>query len=109
MLSLGLINGFRLSLLIRGVSGLPLHHRLSYRQQESSGPSRSLFEGMFCFVYLLLGGVGVVVQSVVSALSTSVHLESSVETGSVVPWLSTHLSPGDDMIPHERIMVHPIV
>jgi len=108
MLSLWLINGFRLSLLIRGVSGLPLHHRWSYRQQESSGPSRSWFEGIFCFVYQLLWGVGVVLESVVSAPSTSVHLESSVQTEYVVPWLSTHLSPRDDMIPHERIMVHPI-
>jgi hypothetical protein len=52
--------------------------------------------------------VGVVFLSVVSAPSALVFLESLVPLGYVVPRLLMHLSPGDDMIPDEGIMAHPI-
>jgi hypothetical protein len=51
--------------------------------------------------------MGVVSLSVISVLARQIYLESSVQIGCVVPRLCrmTRLSPGDDMIPEEGIMV----
>jgi hypothetical protein len=53
-------------------------------------------------------GVGVVFLSVFRLLAHWIYLESLVQIGYVAPGLLSHLSPGDDMIPDEGIMAHPI-
>jgi hypothetical protein len=53
-------------------------------------------------------GVGVFMLSVARLLASWFQLDSLVQIGFVVPGLSSCLSPGDDMIPDEGIIVRPI-
>jgi hypothetical protein len=57
---------------------------------------------------MLLGGIGVVFLLVISVPRVSIHLDSRVQIGCVVPRSLTRLSPGHYMIPDEGIMACPI-
>jgi hypothetical protein len=67
----------------------------------------SLVFFLWCFVDLLLG-MGVVFLIGIQFLAHRICLESSVQIAYVVPRLLTRLSPGNDMIPDDRIMACPM-